>query len=85
MLAGRSVLHKELPMEVKPMKKVRLTFSWQDLLLQIPADSTLNEVASLVCERGQTAMSSLGMKRVETTQLPDYVVVRNAKGELELA
>jgi hypothetical protein len=72
-------------MEVKPMKKVRLTFSWQDLLLQIPADSTLNEVASLVCERGQTAMSSLGMKRVETTQLPDYVVVRNAKGELELA
>ena len=72
-------------MDVKPMKKVRLTFSWQDLLLQSPADSTLNEVASLVCERGQTAMSSLGMKRVETTQLPDYVVVRNAKGELELA
>jgi|688.fasta_scaffold2043142_1 hypothetical protein len=71
-------------MDVKPMKKVRLTFSWQDLLLEVPADSTLNEVASLVCERGQTAMSSLGMKRVETTQLPDFTVLRNTEGELEL-
>ncbi len=72
-------------MEIKATKKVRLTFSWQDLLLEIPADSTLNEVASLVCERGQTAMSSLGMKRVETTQLPDFTVVRGIDGELELA
>lgn len=72
-------------MDVKATKKVRLTFSWQDLLLEIPADSTLNEVATLVCERGQTAMSSLGLKRVETTQVADFTVVRNVAGELELA
>jgi len=57
----------------------------QDLLLEIPADPTLNEVATLVREREHTAMSSLGMKRVETTQVADFTVVNKIDGELELA